>query len=89
MSPHDALFIKDPTDHAFDLCLTAHSQVEVYAAGRSNAKRGRVPTRTSITTDFYNLTAASLIKQLSDASNDVGSYWLTAWINAGRPQLPH
>ena len=22
------------------------------------------------------------------AATDVGSYWLTAWINAGRPQLP-
>jgi len=38
---------------------------------------------------FYNLTAATLIRQLSDAATDIGSYWLTAWINAGRPQLPH
>jgi hypothetical protein len=30
-----------------------------------------------------------LIRQLSEASTDVGSYWMTAWINAGRPQLPH
>jgi len=26
---------------------------------------------------------------LTDASTDVGSYWLTAWINAGKPPLPH
>jgi len=25
---------------------------------------------------------------LSEASTDVGSYWLTAWINAGRPAMP-
>jgi hypothetical protein len=31
----------------------------------------------------------TLIRQLSDAATDVGSYWLTAWVNAGRPQLPH
>jgi len=37
---------------------------------------------------FYNLAAGSLIRQLSDASTDVGSYWLTAWINAGKPPLP-
>jgi hypothetical protein len=30
-----------------------------------------------------------LIKQLSDASTDIGSYWLTAWTNAGKPQMPH
>ena len=38
---------------------------------------------------FYNAAAVILIRQLSDAATDVGSYWLTAWINAGRPQLPH
>jgi len=29
-----------------------------------------------------------LIRQLSDASTDVGSFWLTSWKNAGQPQLP-
>jgi hypothetical protein len=29
-----------------------------------------------------------VIRQITDAATDVGSYWLTAWINAGRPQLP-
>jgi hypothetical protein len=38
---------------------------------------------------FYNQAAAILIRQLSDAATDVGSFWLTAWVNAGRPQLPH
>jgi hypothetical protein len=37
---------------------------------------------------LYNLTAASLIRQISDAATDVGSYWMTAWINAGKPPLP-
>jgi hypothetical protein len=35
------------------------------------------------------LSAATLIRQLSDAATDVGSYWFTAWINAGKPALPH
>jgi hypothetical protein len=30
-----------------------------------------------------------LIRQISDAATDVGSYWLTAWKNAGQPALPH
>jgi len=37
---------------------------------------------------FYSEAGATLIRQLSDATTDVGSYWLTAWINAGRPALP-
>ena len=42
----------------------------------------------SIIDRFYNEAGAILIRQLSDAATDVGSYWLTAWVNAGRPQLP-
>src|SRR5205823_2935650 len=38
---------------------------------------------------FYNEAGAILIRQLSDAATDVGSFWLTAWTNAGRPSLPH
>jgi hypothetical protein len=89
MNPHDASYINDPTDHAFDSCLSAHSQVETILLADKKAKQGLSSYTDEYYDRFYNLTAASLIKQLSDASNDVGSYWLTAWINAGRPQLPH
>lgn len=89
MSPHDASYINDPTDHAFDSCLSAHSQVESILLADKKAKQGLGSYTDEYYDRFYNLTAASLIKQLSDASTDVGSYWLTAWINAGRPQLPH
>jgi hypothetical protein len=89
VSAHDASFINDPTDHAFDSCLSAHSQVESILLADRKAKQGLSSYTDEYYDRFYNLTAASLIKQLSDASTDVGSYWLTAWINAGRPQLPH
>jgi hypothetical protein len=89
MSPHDPSFISDPTDHAFDSCLSAHSQVESILIADRDAKRGLSAYTDEYYDRFYNLAAASLIKQLSDASTDVGSYWLTAWVNAGKPQLPH
>jgi len=89
VSPHDASFISDPTDHAFDACLSAHSQVESLLLADRVAKRGQSSYTDVYYDRFYNLAAGSLIKQLSDASTDVGSYWLTAWINAGKPQLPH
>jgi hypothetical protein len=89
VSPHDASFISDPTDHAFESCLSAHSQLESVLLADRKAKLGQSSYTDEYYDHFYNLTAASLIKQLSDASTDVGSYWLTAWINAGRPQLPH
>ncbi len=89
MSPHDASFISDPTDHAFESCLSAHTQVESILLADRKAKKGLTSYTDEYYDRFYNLTAAELIKQLSSASNDVGSYWLTAWINAGRPSLPH
>ncbi len=89
LNPHDAFFISDPTDFAFDACLNAHSLVESLLLADRSAKRGLSSYTDEYYDRFYNLTAASLIRQLSDASTDVGSYWLTAWTNAGKPQLPH
>ncbi len=89
LNPHDAFFIADPTDFAFDACLNAHSLVEALLLADRNAKRGLSSYTDEYYDRFYNFAAAPLIKQLSDASTDVGSYWLTAWTNAGKPPLPH
>ena len=89
MRPNDASFISDPTDHAFESCLSAHSWLETILLADRNARLAGKSYDDEYFDRFYNLTAATLIRQLSDASTDIGSYWLTAWINAGRPQLPH
>jgi hypothetical protein len=89
MRPNDASFINDPTDHAFESCLSAHSSLESILLADRNAHLIGKSYDDEYFDRFYNLTAATLIRQLSDAATDVGSYWLTAWINAGRPQLPH
>ncbi|HXX99725.1 MAG TPA: hypothetical protein VEI54_02320 [Candidatus Limnocylindrales bacterium] len=89
MNPHDASFISDPTDFAFDSCLNAHSLVESILLADRSARKGLGTYTDEYYDRFYNLTAALLIRQLSDASTDVGSYWLTAWTNAGKPALPH
>ena len=88
ISPHDAFFISDPTDYAFEACLEAHSVVESVLLADRRAVKGLNSYTDEYYDRFYNLTAATLIRQLSDASTDVGSYWLTAWINAGKPALP-
>lgn len=88
-NPHDATFVHDPTDFAFDMCLQAHSQLESILLADRAARRGLSSYTDEYYDRFYNLTAPSLIKQLSDAATDVGSYWYSAWVNAGKPQLPH
>jgi len=89
MRPNDAAFISDPTDHAFDACLSAHRWLESILLADRNALRGENSYTDEYYDRFYNEAGAILIRQLSDAATDVGSFWLTAWNNAGRPALPH
>ena len=86
--PNEAVKISDPTDHAFESCLNAHSWLQQILLADRRARRG-LPDYTDEYYDrLYNQAGAILIRGVSDAAADVGSYWLTAWINAGRPQLP-
>ncbi len=89
MRPNDAIFINDPTDRAFEACLSSHSWLETILLADRNARRGENSFNDEYYDRFYNQAAAILIRQLSDAATDVGSFWLTAWKNAGSPQLPH
>ena len=89
MRPSDASYISDPTDHAFESCLSAHSWLENILLADRNAHLTGKSYDDEYFDRLYNQAAATLIRQLSDAATDVGSYWLTAWINAGRPSLPH
>lgn len=89
MRPNDASFISDPTDHAFDACLSAHRWLESILLADRNAVRGENSYTDEYYDRFYNEAGAILIRQISDAATDIGSFWLTAWTNAGRPALPH
>jgi hypothetical protein len=88
MHADDATFLRDPTDHAFDSCMSAHSWVENILLADRRARQGLSDYTDEYYDRFYSLAGQILIRQLTDAATDVGSYWLTAWINAGRPQLP-
>lgn len=88
VKPNEATFIRDPTDHAFEMSLSAHSWLENILLADRRAHEGLASYNAEYYDRFYALAGAVLIRQLTDASTDVGSYWMTAWINAGRPQLP-
>jgi len=86
--PGDAQLISDPTDHAFEACLSSHGWVEPVLLADRRARQGLPDYTDEYYARFYNNAGAILIRQLSDAATDVGSYWLTAWNNAGRPKPP-
>lgn len=86
--PNEAAFIKDPTDHAFEMAVSAHAWLENILNADRLAHQGLTAYSDDYYDRFYAQAGAILVRQLSDASTDIGSYWMTAWINAGRPQLP-
>jgi hypothetical protein len=89
VKPNEAALIRDPTDDAFEMCLSAHAWLDNILLDDRRAEQGLSGYNGEYYDRFYAQAGAILIRQISDASTDVGSYWMTAWINAGRPQLPH
>ncbi len=81
-------FCATPPTMRLTHCMSAHASLESILLADRRAREGLSDFTDDYYDRFYNLTGAILIRQLSDAASDVGSYWLTAWINAGRPQLP-
>jgi hypothetical protein len=88
VKPNEAALVRDPTDYAFEMCLSAHSWLEPVLLEDRRAREDITNYTDEYYDRFYARAGAILIRQLSDASTDTGSYWMTAWINAGRPQLP-
>jgi len=88
LRPNDAYFISEPTEAAFAACLSSHSWLEIILLADLRARRGQPDYTDEYYAQFYNQAGAVLIRQFSDAATDVGAYWLTAWRNAGSPQIP-
>jgi hypothetical protein len=86
--PNQAAYIHDPTDHAFEMCMSAHSWLENILLADRRARQGLADYTDEYYDRFYSQAGAVLIRQISDAATDVGSYWVTSWTNAGKPALP-
>lgn len=88
LRPNDPEHVSDPTDRAFEICLSAHSWLANLILSDRRARKGLVDYTDEYYDRFYNQSGAVLVRQMSDAATAVASYWLTAWSNAGRPPLP-
>jgi hypothetical protein len=88
VKPNEAAVVRDPTAYAFEMTLSAHAWLDNVLLQDRRAHEGLESYGDEYYDRFYAQSGAILIRQLSDAATDVGSYWMTAWINAGRPTLP-
>ena len=87
--PDDAVKINDPTGHAFKMVLESNTWVDQIILADRLALND-LPGYTDEYYDrFYSRIGSTAMREISEAAHDVGSYWYTAWLNAGRPALPH
>ncbi|MFQ5927898.1 MAG: hypothetical protein ACE5MH_10755, partial [Terriglobia bacterium] len=86
--PTGAFKIKDPTEYAFAMLLEAHTWVDNVLLADSRARAEQPTYNDDYYDSFYDQVGAVLIRQLSQASQDISSYWYTAWLDAGSPALP-
>ncbi|MGD0128141.1 MAG: hypothetical protein ABSF46_22490 [Terriglobia bacterium] len=88
LHPEDAVKIEDPTEYAFQACLEAYTSLDSVILADMRA-RERLPDYTDEYFDrFYSQIGATVMRAINDSAHDAGSYWYTAWLNAGKPSLP-
>jgi hypothetical protein len=86
--PETAVKIDDPTEYAFQICLEAHSRVEQVLLADRKSLEGLRGYGDDYFDRFYTQIGSTAMQELSGAGQDAGSYWYTAWLNAGQPELP-
>lgn len=88
LRPEPAVKIDDPTEYAFDIALESHTWVNHIVLADRLAVRDLMGFNDDYYDRFYSRIGSVLIRQINLAVHDTGSYWNSAWLNAGRPALP-
>jgi hypothetical protein len=88
LRPEEAAKIDDPTEYAFQTCLEAHTWVDSIILSDMRARTGLPDYSEDYYDRFYSQVGHDVMREINAAAHDAGSYWYTAWLNAGRPQLP-
>ena len=86
--PAPAVKIDDPTEYAFDAVLETNSRVSQVVWADLQSLEGLRDYNDDYFDRFYSHIGSTAVGEINAAAHDVGSYWYTAWLNAGRPDLP-
>ena len=86
--PAPATKIDDPTEYAFSAVLESNSHVDEIVLADRLALEGLRDYNDDYFDRFYTRIGSIAVREINKAAHDTGSYWYTAWLNAGRPQLP-
>lgn len=88
LRPEDAVKVDDPTEYAFQVCLEANTWVDSIILADMRARLGLSGYNEDYYDRFYSQVGRDVMREINAAAHDAGSYWYTAWLNAGQPQLP-
>lgn len=84
----EAAKIDDPTEYAFEIVLEAHTWVNHIILADRRSLEGLVDFNDDYLDRFYTQVGSIAMRGMNAAARDTGSYWYTAWLNAGRPAVP-
>lgn len=87
-APRDATKIADPTEHAFQTVLESNTWADHIILADRQSLEGLPNYNEDYYDRFYSRVGSIVMRELNEAAEDAGCYWYTAWVNAGRPELP-
>jgi len=82
-----ANYLDNPDEYVFSVMLESYVWVDNILYLDALARRGKQGYSEYYFDDFARRAGPILDERLSHAAEDTGSYWYTAWTDAGRPEL--
>jgi hypothetical protein len=87
LNPDAAIYLDDPKEYVFSMMGATYVWLDNVLYLEELSKRGKGGYTEAYYEDFMHRGGPVLRERLSQAAEDVGSYWYTAWTVAGRPEL--
>ena len=87
LDPDAAHFLDQPKEHAFGILNATYVWLDNLLYEEDLARRGKSGYAEIYYEDLAGRTGPLVRERLSRAAGNAGSYWYTAWTEAGRPEL--
>ena len=87
LSPKMASKIGDALEAAFDIVLDSYVCADNLLHADRRAKLGEDTYGTPYLEKFFRFSGWIAVQRMNDAATAIASYWYTAWLHAGKPEL--
>ena len=87
LSPKLAMEIEDPLEAAFDIVLDSYVYADNLLHADRKAKLGEDTYGASYLEKLFRFSGWIAVRRMNNAATATASYWYTAWLLAGKPEL--